>query len=468
MQVLDKIYHFFFFVGVFFLPFNSDIPEWLGFLGEYSADSSPLFFLISFLFFVLAFILGKKINLPINTSIYKAFFLFVLVLIICTLVNIPVIQDNYFKQTSGINRFFRQFISLVLSAIVFCFLFYNICLDMGVKSFFDKTRQVILYSLILVFIVGLLQFVIVNFNITALIPVAYSFDYLPFVDVYLDFRLQRVASISDEPPFLAIYLISIFGFMFSYIFTSKRKYLKYVPVLIVLFLGLVSKSRTAFVVILIQLLIGSYYAYRHSDLFKRIAKRALAVIAVLAIILVSFFYKPLTEKLEDRMQSLDFTRLTYNPKDNSTSNQSRLGTQVALWEVYKEHPVFGTGWGQQAYESRFEYPKWAMKNNYEFQYSFLNKKKTSFPPGFNMYLRILTETGIVGLLSFILFLGLIWKEAKSTYKNKPENLYINIALYIAMVGFFINWLQIDSFRMYSFWIFLAMLLAIKRKNEIKS
>lgn len=176
-----------------------------------------------------------------------------------------------------------------------------------------------------------------------------------------------------------------------------------------------------------------------------------------------FFWKPLSEGVTERIESLDITKVEYSSKDNSVSNKSRLGIQYAMFQVYKEHPIFGIGWGQQAFESRFYYPKWATDRNYEFSTKYLNENIKSFPPGYNMYLRILTETGIIGFLVFVLFLYVIIKDTNNLYKTSLEHRFITITLLITFTGSIINWLQIDSFGVYGFWLGLAILIILKKR-----
>ena len=162
------------------------------------------------------------------------------------------------------------------------------------------------------------------------------------------------------------------------------------------------------------------------------------------------------------MDGLNITKLEYSEKDNSVSNKSRLGIQVAMFETFKLNPIIGTGWGQQAYVSRHYYPKWALRHNYEFKVSFQNENVKSFPPGFNLYLRIMAEMGILGIILFILFQFSVIKATNLTYKMSVHNKNISVSLFISFIGFFVNWLQIDSFRIYGFWICLAILVLFKK------
>src|SRR5690606_7481759 len=110
------------------------------------------------------------------------------------------------------------------------------------------------------------------------------------------------------------------------------------------------------------------------------------------------------EAMNKRISALNFSETKYKVDNHSISNKSRLGIQYANYLVFLENPIFGVGWGQQAYESKEKYPDWAMKNNYEFPYRYLNENDKSFPPGFNLFLRTLTETGLIGFLVFVFFI----------------------------------------------------------------
>ncbi|GGW57111.1 O-antigen ligase [Winogradskyella epiphytica] len=461
MKFIKKGYHIFFILGIFFLPFNSDMPSWLQFLGEYSSDSSPLFFLISFSFFLIYTVFKGRVFIPLKSTEYSLFLLFVFVLSLSTLLKMPTIVDNYFKHTSGVERFIRQLISLAISGFLFFIVFVNVGRDLGVLVFFKKIRRTFLISFIIVFSCGILEYLIITYNANFLVPLIKVYDYLPFVEIKLDYRLLRVSSLTYEPPALGTYIITISGFMFSYILTSSKKYTRFLPFIFVVLLALISKSRTALVVILIQCLVGVFFAFKTYPKFRILFIKAVVLSFVLVLVTMFLFWKPISNVVSKKIDSLNITKVEYSSKDNSVSNKSRLGIQVAMFEAFKQHPIVGTGWGQQSYVSRHYYPKWALKNNYEFKASFQNENVKSFPPGFNLYLRIMTETGIIGIIVFISFLISVIKGTNLTYKMSDQNKNISVTLFIGFVGFLFNWLQIDSFRIYGFWLCLAILVLFK-------
>lgn len=94
-------------------------------------------------------------------------------------------------------------------------------------------------------------------------------------------------------------------------------------------------------------------------------------------------------------------------EDHSYSNRSRLGIVFANFLVFKHNPISGVGLGQQAFLAEDFYPAWAVKDNYELEEKYLNPKVKDFPPGYNLYVRILAENGLVSFSIFLVLIGLI-------------------------------------------------------------
>lgn len=410
--------------------------------------------------------LKGKLYVPLKSTSYSLFLLFIIVLCICTFFNALNISEYYFKQTTGFQRFFRQFLSVVIAGVIFFLVFVNVCRDYGVKEFFIKIRKIFLWSFIVVFSCGILEYLISTYGYTSLTPLFELYSYLPFVEVELS-SLNRVESITYEPPALGTYLITISPFMFSYIISSNKRY-GFLPFLFVFILALMSKSRTVLVVIFVQIIIAVYIYYKAFPIFRRVFSRFMIVFFTLGVVLLLVFWTPIIEATQERIKSLDITKTEYSSKDNSVSNKSRLGIQYAMLQVYKRYPVFGIGWGQQTFESKNYYPKWATDRNWEFPTKYLNEDIKSFPPGYNMYLRVLTETGIIGLVVFLVFLLSIMHKSYQVYNSNKDLRYISISLIICFYGMFLNWLQIDSFGIYGFWLCLAMLIILNKNLNEKS
>ena len=437
-------------LGIFFIPFNS----WsgIGFLGEYYRDSCFLFF--SFAFVLVLF--KRRINIPVKNLIFQFLILFILWSILATLFNAHNIADYYFKQTSGLSRFINQFGSLIIASIIIPLTFYNGFKWININKTFRLIRRVVLASLIIVLIYSIIEILIVKFNMINLKkPLLNLFDYFPFTEAKTDMRLRRISSVTFEPPALGTYLLSIAGWMFSYIFTEKKNF-KYLPIIIVLFLGFMSGSRAAFFAIIIQFIIASIIFLKHKNLTRNIY-RIIIGFSTVSILTITYFSEPIYNYIKKEINSFKLDDSTH-----SLSNKSRFGIQQAMFYVFLENPISGTGYGLQAFESRKKYPTWAKKNNWEFRLKYLNQNDKRFPPGYNMYLRILSETGLVGLLFFGLMLLQIFLWCFNNLKS--ENSTIAFIILISMIGFSLNWLKMDSFRIYFFWLCLALIWVVEQRK----
>ena len=441
-------------IGIFFIPFNS----WsgIGFLGEYYRDSCFLFFSFAFVLTLLK----KRIQIPLNNLIFQFLILFILWSFLATLLNAHNVLDYYFKQTTGVSRFINQFGSLIIASLIIPLTFYNGFKETNINNIFRLIRRVILASLIIAFIYSIIEILIVKLNMIYLKkPLLNLFDYFPFTEAKTDMRLQRISSVTFEPPALGTYLLSIAGWMFSYVLTEKNK-LKYLPLIIVLFLGFMSGSRAAFFAIIIQFLIALVFFLKHKNSSKNIYKILLGF-SVIFLVSLAYFNKPIIEYVKKEINSFKL-----DDSNHALSNKSRFGIQQAMFRVFTEHPISGTGYGLQAFESRKKYPAWAKKNNWEFRLKYLNQNDKRFPPGYNMYLRILSETGIVGLLFFGLIILQIFLWC---YNNlKSENSILAFIIFISMIGFSLNWLKMDSFRIYFFWLCLALIWIIELRKDIRN
>jgi hypothetical protein len=359
------------------------------------------------------------------------------------------------KQTSGIQRFVRQSISFSIVIAIFI-TFYNLSKAYAIKRLVFTIRKLFFYSFIAVSIYGFFEILVIVFHIRSLERVFTIFNYLPFVEVYLDVKGGRISSITHEPPFLAIYLITIAGWMFSYMLTSK-KIIRFIPTIAVFILTFFSGSRTALLVVSFQFILFIFLIYSIEKKYKiRIRNFLYSVVFILSITLL-FQGKKILPQIATKIESLNFQK---NLMTN-VSNRSRFGIQYASLIIFYENPLIGVGFGQQAYHAKDKYPKWATENNYEFTLYYRNDSDTSFPPGYNMYTRLLAETGSIGFFIFVSFLLLILYQCKKLiHKGKKNKNIFPVVLFVSFVGFSINWLQFDSFRVYGFWICLGILLRI--------
>lgn len=444
------------FTGIFFLPFNSF--EGIPILGEFSKDSCTLFFLAA------AFLLGiktlatGKIKIPYKNLIFQGVCLFILWMLLATLLNIHNISSYYFKHTTGFARFFTQFLSLLFSAGIFFLVYYNVFQNYTNEELFSKIRKIFMYSFIIVSIYAILEILILKFNIWSLEPVIHLFDYFPFTEVNLDTRNTRISSVTFETPALGTYLLTIAGWMFSYILTGNGVK-KYIPAVLVIVFALFSGSRSALFIIFCQALCFGFFLLRKKS--HQVLLTKIIIFGFLACSVIFLFRgKQITEYIAEKVTSFGIHNETH-----AVSNKTRFGIQYTLGLVFLENPISGVGLGQQAFPSHHLYPDWATENNYEFRVRYLNPDDPSFPPGFNFYMRLLAESGAVGLLIFLVLLGTVFYVCLRLIGKERLLSVLGIVIFISMVGAVFNWLKMDSFRTFTFWIHLALLITIMRNQS---
>lgn len=454
--MLQKIYTILFFLGLFFFPFNDY--EGVAFLGEFKSEAGALFLISGFLVLCVDVYISKKIFIPYKSLIFQLILIFLFWCLITTLLNISTVSSNYFKQTGGINRFIRQYFALLLSSLIFLILYINVLIKMELKEILYKIRKVFLCSLIVASVYGFFEILFSLLGYRIFYKVLELFNYFPFLEIG-HFQPGRISSICYEPPFLAIYLITISGWMFSYILTSK-KITKFLPAIAVLVLTYFSGSRTGLIVIFFQLFIFSIFLYKDRRFKKYIVNFFIGFILIFSVLMV-FNGEKVIKSVGEKVDSLDFKKnLT-----KSVSNQSRFGMQYAAVQVFLENPIAGVGFGQQSYHSRTHYPTWATRDNYEFELFYKNKKEKAFPPGYNIYTRLLAETGLIGIVCFLIILYFSLNEIRLLMKSaKDEEKTLLIILLISLTGLYINWFQIDTFRIYGIWLGLAILIRMRNKS----
>ena len=459
---IRNIYNILFFIGLFFFPFNSF--DGLKFFGEYKNESAAYFFFAGFIILIIEILLKKKILIPVNNIIYKILIFFLLWCVVSTIINYSTISLSYFKHTTGFIRFIRQYISLLISGLIFPFFYWNVIVKMSIRDVLLKIRKTLLFSLIIATIYGFLQIAVYKFGLVFFKSTIKLFNYFPFLEERI-ISNGRISSISFEPPFFAVYLISISGWMFSYILTENKK-IKYIPTIAIIILTYYSGSRTGFIVIFIQLLV--FFSITLNRKQKIVASiSAVLFIASLCLFFLTIKQSTVLNDISKKIESLDFKG---NLKKN-ISNQSRLGIQYASLQVFYDHPLTGVGFGQQAYHAKNYYPGWAKSNNWEFKYLYLNSNEPSFPPGYNLYTRLLAETGIIGILIFLFLIYVSIKQSLNFIKNQNQEIKIlGIILLVTFCGLYINWLQIDTFRVYVLWLSLCVLMKLNlvKQEQIKS
>lgn len=450
---------------ILFIPFTF-VSE-LSFLGELKHDLSTRFVLIGSTIFLLKCMLTGKIPFIKHQSFY-ILCLFICWIIISFVINFPEILSNHYKEKWGLIRFITQNIVLTVNGLLFTTYAYTTIKKQRFSSYFFLLRRIITYVFFFTCFYSLIEYLYGLRGVEFFKPILTFLNEITFRPKGLGsnaWRLNRITSICEEPPFLAMYLVFVGPWMSSYILTNK-KVIKYIPIMLVLLLTYLSGSRTALLIISFQFTYFCVIGY-NLTLFKPRIRIMIHIFSLLMVLFMISFGEKIGSELSKKISSLDITQKS----EHDVSNQTRWGTQVAAIEVFKKNPYFGVGMGQQGYHLIHHYPQWSITNNWEIRDKHLNPEVKSWIPGYNLHTRLLAELGLVGAITFALFnifiLILLYRKIKFVDNH---NKVIIITIYISLIGFNINSLQFDSFRLIGYWFNIAFAIACIKylKNEQNS
>lgn len=253
----------------------------------------------------------------------------------------------------------------------------------------------------------------------------------------------------DDPNYYAQILIVLLPLAWARIRYERSRLKKIAAgVLTLTILGgiALTYSRGGLVAIAIMLMLMT--ALRSIKLYHTVAVAILFLFAAFAV----------APGYSTRLFSIGAVRGIVDPSSRLEADaaaRGRTAEMLAAWNVFRDHPVFGVGPGQFK-----EYSVDYMSESYSL-------KRIAVPRrGHSLYLELAAETGIVGLFTFILIIGVIlrrlirawrhWRERDEEIAGIALAFMLSIAAYLAS-GIF---LQL-SFQRY-YWLGLALAGAAAR------
>ncbi len=254
---------------------------------------------------------------------------------------------------------------------------------------------------------------------------------------------------------LAMYLPFMAMFAFNRFFTRKTKLIA-LGFLFIIFLGFIlSYARAAWLSIIIAM--GVWGMVKLKIRFKPIFITGLSVVALFLM-----FHTQILMKLEENSEQSSANLTTHiSSMTNITtdaSNLERINRWSCALRMFADKPVFGYGPGTYM----FKYAPYQLKRDR----TIISTNSGDGGNAHSEYLGPLAESGALGLLTFLLIIGVVIYTAVQTYSRLTDTRLKSfvLAALVALVTYYVhgllnNFLDTDKLSV-PFWGFTAMIVAI--------
>ena len=375
-------------------------------------------------YFLMALVLVLCIPLLRGVCFNRTFLFLFGAVIVFSLCNIYVAKDTFLLLT-------KQVIGVFGNALVFYLLMKVNRYD--VKRLF----KVYLNLAFLVGLIGLFQ----EMSFLSGFRAGYDFSYmLPSWRLYLsEAGFLKISSIMSEPASFCYVMMPAFFAALTSFSKSNFKFLNKSRSLVIILSVVLSFSLVGY--------IGMVFSFMLL-LFNYTKIRYLVVGTVLASIIMFFAYDNVADLKTRVDDSINAFAGKTKLEETNLSTFTLFSNALVAWESFKDNPVFGSGLGSH----RISHDRYmekvvdvsAVMANYK--YTFLNKGDAS-----SLFLRLLSETGLLGLLFIFCFVFRFWtlkKNDKSGFLWIVSNAILAVFLIRAIRGghyfvggtFFFMWL----------------------------
>jgi len=142
------------------------------------------------------------------------------------------------------------------------------------------------------------------------------------------------------------------------------------------------------------------------------------------------------------------------------------GPRLALWQaglgVFMEHPFVGVGLGQSGFWMWDQLPVWVFNYRSEIMETFASATM-GYPNPKNLWIKLLAETGLLGIMVFGIFFVLVILLAFHLYLHGDRHQrFIGLFGILSLTAIMIEGFSLDSFANPTMWISAGMLLGAIR------
>jgi hypothetical protein len=259
-----------------------------------------------------------------------------------------------------------------------------------------------------------------------------------------DYLFPRIHSLSHEPLYFANYLLISLGLISGELYLNKQKSSKWLKLLFVLSTGIIilTVARGAIYGLLLGLL-TLVIITRDKKFIKEILIYCfISIIFSLAMLGSASLFK-------NQLILDDFGSHAAATTDGSVLN--RTSTWKYATKAFKSSPIIGVGGSNSQYYIGENSP---IENNN-------NSKNLSKIIVFNnTFLTYAAEYGLLGLLSIMPMLILVFIIFKNTFFEKPRSYLVGLVAFL--IAIILQALTFEMFLVMRFWMLLALLITIYR------
>jgi O-antigen ligase len=293
---------------------------------------------------------------------------------------------------------------------------------------------------------------------------------------------RRISGLALEPSWLAaqvmtVYLPWVFASVLTGYHWSKRKWLAPISLVVCAGLILFTYSRSGILISAVALLLTFLFVgwgwmrqawewllrpfHRNNPVKVHRVWNVGTRIALISVIFIG-----LAGGLYVLSRNKYFARVWESDKRNLTSYfvdiyaGPRLAFAWTGWTIFEQHPWTGVGLGATGFYFYQALPDWSRFNITEIS-QLLSPDNLTYPNNKNLYIRLLAETGIVGLWLFISFYLLLLGKVFTLLRSKRKELvFVGTASLLAWFAIVALGLSQDSLAMLNIWMPFGILVGM--------
>lgn len=421
---------------------------------------------------------GEKINLILRLALLS--FPILIILGPFALNCFSVIFSIYAITNYREFKFFDKTILIFFSTFIFLlFPFESIDFDNAFLKYLSFFRFILMLFGVIIFLkkennknnifVKIYQvYVIILTIITIDVLVEYfsGYNLLGYSSEYVG----RISSFTNDELIIGYIFSFLVLFTLIFIFQKTNHLIFFIFLCIFITISFLIGERSNFVKLTLLMMVFSFTYLFYLNKFR--IKRLLAIISIFCILLIPFFQitKDTTQgkklfDIIDRLIVYENNKITLNVKDEFF-NTRHAPHYITAYKIFLDNPIFGIGINNFYLESSKIKYKIKSKCDEEDKEKHRCKYQASSNHPHQIYLEIISEVGLTGLLYFVfIFFFPVYISFKSLIKNKEINVLSHLLLHLF---FIFPILPSGSFfgTNYGvpFWFNLSILLYLSNKN----